>query len=172
MGPGRAPCGEFRIAWRTLTEAADQSSALFLSREIRKVLLVSCASYFESEICKAIDEFVHERSAGCPAVCAVVRDKVTSRDYFKLFEWKSSNANKFFASFGEAVRSRFEAAAKADEELKDSVRAFLTVGLDRNRLVHDNYASFTLEATPEELLERFELAYKFVESVPAHLRGT
>ena len=40
-----------------------------------------------------------------------------------------------------------KARVKAEAQLDESIRAFLEIGRERNRLVHQNYGMFTLEKT-------------------------
>ena len=56
-----------------------------------------------------------------------------------------------------------------DEELSDAIRAFLEIGNDRNRLVHQDFGSFFLEKTAEEIYSRYRSAIKFVDAVPEAL---
>jgi hypothetical protein len=53
-----------------------------------------------------------------------------------------------------------------DAELKTSIEAFLEVGRERNRLVHQDFGSFTLEKTADEIYTLYSTAMKFVEWFP------
>ena len=57
-----------------------------------------------------------------------------------------------------------------DDNLGDSVRAFLELGNQRNRLVHQNYGVFVLEKTTEEIHTLYRRAMVFVDIVPGALR--
>ena len=51
---------------------------------------------------------------------------------------------------------------KGDDQLDDSVRAFLELGGERNRLVHEDFGTFTLEKTTEEIHALYSRAMRFV----------
>ena len=59
---------------------------------------------------------------------------------------------------------------KNDNELAASIRAFLELGNDRNRLVHQDFASFPLEKTSNEIYDLFRKAMIFVDAFPTSLR--
>jgi hypothetical protein len=51
-----------------------------------------------------------------------------------------------------------------------SVRAFLELGNERNRLVHQNYATFPMEKTLDEIYALYQNAVMFVDALPSALR--
>jgi hypothetical protein len=55
-------------------------------------------------------------------------------------------------------------------ELENSIKSFMEIGSSRNRLVHQDYGSFTLEKTSDEVYASYNSALRFVESVPLALR--
>ena len=57
-----------------------------------------------------------------------------------------------------------------DEDLKSSIQAFLEIGLARNRLVHQNFGSYSLQKQSEEVYELHKTAMKFVEWFPSAIR--
>ena len=59
---------------------------------------------------------------------------------------------------------------RQSEELQLAVRAFLEVGNERNKLVHQDYASFPLEKTLDEIYDLYHRALAFVEKLPDSLR--
>jgi hypothetical protein len=50
------------------------------------------------------------------------------------------------------------------------VRAFLEVGSERNKLLHQDYATFPLEKTLEEIYAPYRSALDFVECLPLAFR--
>jgi hypothetical protein len=56
-----------------------------------------------------------------------------------------------------------------DAELKASIEAFLEVGRERNRLVHQDFGSFSMEKTSKEIYELYSAAMKFVDWFPRAL---
>ena len=51
-----------------------------------------------------------------------------------------------------------------------SVAAFLELGNERNRLVHQNYATFPMEKTLDEIYLLYRRALTFVDLLPTALR--
>lgn len=54
--------------------------------------------------------------------------------------------------------------------LGSAVRAFLEVGNERNKLVHQDYATFAMEKTLDEIYQLYRDALPFVERLPLALR--
>jgi hypothetical protein len=136
----------------------------------RKSLLLAAASYFESAICTLIMEYVKEVTGGATLVEEFVRARAVSRHYHTMFNWEGNNANQFFACFGQGFRSLMVKRVNDSDELADSVRAFLEIGNERNRLVHQDYASFPLEKTSDEIYNQYRKALVFVEDLKLALR--
>jgi hypothetical protein len=57
-----------------------------------------------------------------------------------------------------------------DDSLNEAVRAFLEIGSNRNRLIHNDFGSFFLEKTAEEVYNLYSKAMVFVEAFPLALR--
>jgi hypothetical protein len=55
---------------------------------------------------------------------------------------------------------------RRDTTFAISVKDFVQLGSLRNQLVHQNYASFTLEKTADEIWGLYESACKFIEVLP------
>jgi len=149
------------------TEISLQSAA---SDQFRKALLLATASYFEHRVCKCVMDFVRERAGGSLLVENFVRAKAISRQYHTLFDWTAPNANRFFGLFGEAFRASMSEEIRQSEEMKSAVIAFLEVGNERNKLVHQDYASFPLEKTLDEIYQLYRKALTFVENLPNAFR--
>ena len=50
--------------------------------------------------------------------------------------------------------------------LSASIYAFMGIGRDRNRLVHGNFGSFSLEKTSEDIYGAYRSAMRFVKWLP------
>ena len=135
----------------------------------RKSLLLAAASFFERRMTDTVLTFVEDTTNRNGLVSELVRNKAVSRQYHTWFEWDRSNANSFFALFGSDFRA-FMKRKVADDKLESAVRAFLELGRERNRLVHQDYGAFVLEKTTEEIHELYCQAMDFVEIVPSALR--
>ena len=136
----------------------------------RKSMLLSASSYFESRITEAVIQFCTEATGESSCLVAFIRNQGLKRKYHTLFNWDGVNANKFFALFGEDFRDQAKARIAADAALDEGVRAFLALGQDRNRLVHQDFGTFTLEKTAGEIMDLYRKALVFVDTLPTLLR--
>lgn len=136
----------------------------------RKALLLSAASLFETAILDAIQRFVAEATGGNKCVLEFVRRKGLTRQYHTLFDWDKRHAGPFFSLFGEEFKAAVDARTKTDEQFVRSVAAFLEIGRERNRVVHQNFGHVTLEKTAGEIYELYVLAAAFVAELPDLLR--
>lgn len=136
-----------------------QSVEVFLS----KTLLLSCASYFESRVTNAISDYTKKVSNADEALTSLVRTKAIERQYHTYFQWREGNrsANPFFAMFGSALKDSAKQELK-NTELSQATAAFLELGDLRNLLVHENFASYPLEKTADEIYQLYGAALRFV----------
>lgn len=162
-----AESAEITKALQTIPEVSLQVAAADC---FRKALLLAAASYFEHRICSDVLEFVRERSRGSVLVESFVRNKAIARQYHSWFEWEANNANKFFSLFGAGFKSAMSKRIRESDGLRSSILAFLEVGNERNKLVHQDYATFALEKTLEEVYQLYRIALPFVESLSTALR--
>jgi HEPN superfamily RiboL-PSP-like protein len=153
-----------------LQKTPEVSLQLVAADHFRKSLLLAAASYFEHLICDCVVKFVRERSGGSTLVESFVRNKAIARQYHTWFQWEGNNANQFFGLFGSDFKSAMGSRIREVEEMQSSVRAFLELGNERNRLVHQDYATFQMEKTLDEIYILYQSALKFVETLPAALR--
>ncbi len=136
----------------------------------RKTLVLASASYFEHRVSRCVVDFVHERSAGDALVVGIVKNKAVSRQYHTWFDWQKTNANAFFGLFGIEFKQAMEESVKESDELRNSIRAFLEIGNIRNTMVHQDFASFALDKTLDEIYVLYEQALFFVDGLPSFLR--
>ncbi len=160
---------DFEALVTYLDAGAEPSLRSTADETFRKALLLSAASYFEAQITEILITFVRERTQPATPIVEFVRNKALSRQYHTLFDWEKSNANKFFGLFGNGFSQHMQAIVKKDPALDQAVRAFLELGLERNRLVHMDYGSFTLEKTAEEIFELFGKGATFVDRLRSFL---
>jgi len=135
----------------------------------RKTILLSAASYFEKEISETVISFAKSRSANDALVVSIVKQKVISRQYHTYFNWDKSNANSFFGLFGEDFKNRMEKKVKSDLRLDASIKAFLEIGNERNKMVHQNFAEVVINKTAEEIYKLYQVALYFIEIVKLEL---
>lgn len=155
---------------KALEHDAEVSLQVAAGDHFRKVLLLAAASYFEHRVCECVLEFVRQRSSGSVLVTNFVRNKAIARQYHTWFHWSDTNANQFFSLFGTGFRSEMINRVKASEELRAGVEAFLELGNERNKLVHQDYATYSLEKTLDEIYVLYRSALSFVEQLPGSLR--
>ena len=132
----------------------------------RKALLLAAASYFEREIQDHIMVLAGKHSSS-KLIVEFVRNKAIKRQFHTYFQWDGRNANVFFSMFGEGYKSFMSGRARADHSYGESIRAFLELGNERNRLVHQDFGNFPLEKTSREIFELYKEARLFVDSVGA-----
>ena len=143
------------------------SLRLVAEDNFRKNLLLAAASYFEKAITECITRMVATHSGSRDLVLELLRNKAIERQYHTYFQWKERNANAFFGMFGEGFKLHMQAVVREDGDIESSIKAFLELGNERNRLVHQDFGSYSLEKTSEEIIEAFRSARRFVDCLPA-----
>jgi hypothetical protein len=129
--------------------------------QFSKVLLLACASYFETNITDLIFEILDINKNKPSLIYSFTLNKALSRQYHTLFNWKDSNINSFLGLFGDPFKNFVKEKIKNDSIFKKSTKDFLELGRLRNELVHNNYALFNLLLTPQEIETKFESARQF-----------
>jgi RiboL-PSP-HEPN len=137
----------------------------------RKALLLAVASFFEKRVTDEILECVRRVSNQHSLTVEFVKNKAISRQYHTFFAWDSNNANNFFGLFGEDFKKHMTKMIKEDETLTKAVKAFLELGRERNRLVHMDFGTFSLEKTSEEIFELYQSALMFIDQVTRELNN-
>ena len=127
---------------------------------------MTVASSFERRLTDTVINFTIEATSEKHLLVWLVRNKAVSRQYHTWFDWNKRNANKFFGLFGPAFRNYAKSIVNEDDDLQSSIRSFLEIGDARNRLVHQDFGSFTLEKTSEEIYSLYSSASKFVDWIP------
>ena len=143
---------------------AEISLQLTAEETFRKALLLAAASYFEREVQDRVMSLVRKHS-GSEVVVEFVRNKAIERQFHTYFQWAGHNANSFFGLFGEGYKSHMIERVKSDQSYGQAIRAFLELGNERNRLVHQDFGTFTLEKTSKEIFDLYETASRFVQSI-------
>ena len=145
-------------------DETEVSLRLIAGDAFRKNLLLAAFSHFEQEIKSCVMRIVG-KNCGSDVVMEFVRNKAVERQFHTYFQWDRTNANSFFGLFGEGFKSHMDRRVREDEEYRQAIRAFLELGNDRNRLVHQNFATFPLEKTSEEIFSHYRKARLFVNSL-------
>lgn len=152
-----------------LEKNSEWSLQVAAADHFRKALLLATASYFEDHICNSVALFVRGQ-ARSPLIEKFVRNKAIARQYHTWFAWERKNANQFFGLFGDEFKTMMDDRVQAAPELRLAIEAFLELGNERNLLVHQNYATFPMEKTLEEVYSLYQKALLFVSSLPEALK--
>ena len=110
-------------------------------------------------------QLVSTHASGRDLIVEFVRNKAVERQYHTYFNWDRGNANAFFALFGEGFKGHMERRVKQEEAYDRAIKAFLELGSERNRLVHQDFGSYVLEKTVDEIMDTFHRARPFVDSL-------
>ncbi len=153
-----------------LDSAGEISLRSTVDDNFRKSLLLCVASYFEKLLTENVADFVEEMSQKNLCTVHFVRNKAINRQYHTWFDWNAKNANAFFGLFGDEFKKYMINRVRCERRLEESIQAFLELGSDRNRLVHQDFGSFTLEKTTSDIYSLYEKAAIFIEAVPEALR--
>ena len=151
---------DFREILETIPES-ELSLQNVASENFRKSLLLSAASFFERRLVSILTDLVDKWSRSTLTLNEFVRIKAIERQYHTYFDWERSNGNPFFRLFGADFKAFMEQRCKNDEEFNDAVKAFIEIGRERNRLVHQDFGSYALEKTFEEIYGLYNRARIF-----------
>ncbi len=137
---------------------------------LRKALVLAAASYFEARVTRCVLDFVDERASGDALVLSLVKNKAVNRQFHTWFSWTEKSASQFFGLFGADFKAKMAAMVQASDRLRGAIEAFLEMGNERNKMVHQDFATFGLEKTLDEIYRLYQQAMPFVEGLPDYLR--
>lgn len=132
---------------------------------LRKSILLASASFFEKEIVDSILIYVQKISSDNKKVVSFVKNKALTRQYHTLFNWNDKNCNSFLSLFGDDFKNGFKKLIENNKDLDDAVKAFLEIGAERNRLVHQDFGQYSLEKTSKEIFELHKKATYFLNQL-------
>lgn len=141
-----------------------------LESSVPKFALLSAASWTEDQVQRILVDLFEETLPETPHKVNFVKAAGIERRYHTWFSWDKSNANKFFSMFGLEFKKYCEEQIQNDPHLTDSISAFMELGRLRNELVHQNFATFRLEKSLDEVRILFTGAAAFVSNLPRLLR--
>jgi hypothetical protein len=133
------------------------SLRVLVDSNFRKSILLASASYFERRVTDLIAEYAQSCTTDDRIIC-FLKNKALSRQYHTLL-----------GLFGEEFKKKFGAKVSGDDQLDQSIKAFLEIGQERNRLVHQNFGSYSLEKTADEIHELHLSAKNFLIHLKAEL---
>ena len=134
-----------------------------LSDNYRKILLLSCASFYESQITELIKDFVRRNSSTDTRIFEFTNNRAISRQYHKFFSWNEHNINNFLGMFGSEFKDKIAREIRNNDDLQKYVRAFLEIGRERNKMVHENFLEYKLDKTFQEIINLHNDAIKLIE---------
>jgi len=148
-------------------EHQDLSFKSFVEPHLTKTFLFSCASYYESQIQKIIENFLGSITKDERLICFAV-NKGIKRQYHTYFDWDSKNGNppeninNFLGLFGREFKDKISTEIKNNEKYFNGMMAFLLIGNLRNKMAHNNFLEYALPKTFEEIMEMNEQADLFL----------
>ncbi|MFD7473475.1 HEPN domain-containing protein [Streptomyces sp. NPDC059837] len=160
---------DHRSVLEYLSDQQQASHQATLQTTLPKVLLLAAASEFEDRVCQALKNHIVENTLDLKIV-ELVDQSAIRRKYHTLFDWDANNAGKFWSLFGSEFKAGMKKYCREDAELTRHISAFMELGSLRNNMVHNNYASFVLEKTLDEVYELYELGDSFVKQIPELLK--
>lgn len=135
-----------------------------------KTLLLAAASHFEDRMKRNMKDFVMEITDDDHPLVFLIENKAIERQYHTWFDWKSRNANTFLKMFGPHFKNYADSLIKKDGDLRESISAFMEIGGERNKLVHQNFADFQMNKTSSEVYNLYKSAKRFVDWFPNAIR--
>lgn len=154
-----------------LNKEKEISALVTVQSNAAKLLLLGAASEFEVTLCDTVRTYVQEASNSNEHISSFVEAKGISRQYHTWFQWESNNANSFFKMFGSSFTDKMKKKVEEDQNLKNSIKSFLTIGQTRNLLVHKNFTTYNLDHTAEDVYKLYIDAKKFVSGFGLFLRS-
>jgi membrane-bound lytic murein transglycosylase len=161
--------GKYEELLTHLLDNEEASLHIWAHENFRKVLVLIMANHLENEIRTILQEFSEQKS-GSELVSSFIQ-KSMERQYHTYFDWEKSNANKFFAFFGDAFQQEAKKDVLADDKLAEGIKVFLEIGNTRNTLIHERFHVADIgNKTAKEFYEAFKKAMVFVEYLKMKLK--
>lgn len=148
-----------------LMEKDEVSYATYIDDVYKKTLLLSAASFFENEISTTLVKFAHRAGKNDIRLEHLIQNKVIQRQYHTFFNWDAKNTNQFWGMFGNEQKENARLKIDSNELLKEAEQAFITLGKQRNLLVHVNFAEQVINDTLDDLYKNYKKACGFIEFI-------
>jgi len=146
-----------------LEENKELSFLTLIDEEFRRTLVLAIASSFEDVMQITVQDFVKSKSAGSLEILSLINIRFIKRQYHSWFDWEKRNVNKFWSFFGDEFKSLRLADLSANAGLSDSMRDFIELGELRNRIVHQNFALFSVDLSVEDIYKKYLSASDFID---------
>lgn len=132
-----------------------------------KLFAVAGANFFEKIVCDFITECFSSNNI---MVSSFLSNQALARRYHVMFDWKESNANKFYSLFGKNFCDHMKSKLNADSNMKLNEKKFMALGQSRNKIVHEGISTFNLGKTASEVYSEFEKSLDFIVFVFEQLK--
>ncbi len=147
------------ISIKALVEGSPSDIVAFEAIAAKSMLLAT-ASYFEKAVCEIIKNYA--KSVWDSMVLISFLDKqALYGKYHSLFDWNSSNINKFIKLFGNEFYQFIEPSLTEDH-VKAAIKEFMLLGRLRNDLVHNNFSEYPMQFTSKEIKTKFNIAFPLI----------
>lgn len=148
-----------------LVKQGEISQSIQVNEHYRKILLLSCASYYEKQITQIIKDFVMLKTED-DRIISFVNNKAITRQYHTYFQWdQTNNINQFLGLFGAEFKKTISKEIKSSDELSKQISSFLEIGAERNKMVHQNFLEYQLEKTFDEIVKLHKEALNFINYI-------
>jgi hypothetical protein len=151
---------DFNELYEYLRDNNQISFVSFIDENIKKTLILASASYFEKHIIEEIIEYSKKTKTPSSIIEFIWRKGLT-RQYHTLFDWDSNNVNRFFRFFGNDFFKFISSELKNNPDFEESILAFLEIGRERNRMVHDDFGTYNIQKTAAEIINLHQKASNF-----------
>lgn len=148
--------------------------AAFVDEQYKKALLLAAVSRFEQKITEAIELLLQDELVNGHPLAVLVYNAAIDRKFYSWFSWKEDNekgVNMFFGLFGREFGVYARNRISADFTLRQSAGSFIRLGNLRNKLVHQDFADYSMNETVEEIYRWYQESIEFVDWVPEVLRS-
>ena len=108
-----------------LVKQGEISQSIQVNEHYRKILLLSCASYYEKQITQIIKDYVMLKTED-ERIISFVNNKAINRQYHTYFQWdQTNNINQFLGLFGAEFKKTISEEIKSSDELSKQISSFL-----------------------------------------------
>lgn len=148
-----------------LVKQGEISQSIQVNEHYRKILLLSCASYYERQITQIIKDFIVLKTED-DRIISFVNNKAINRQYHTYFQWEqTNNINHFLGLFGTEFKKVISEEIKSSDELSKQISSFLEIGAERNKMIHQNFLEYQLEKTFDEIVILHNDALEFINYI-------
>lgn len=153
---------EYQGLYDFLMSQGKVSESIEVNNHYRKILLLSCASFYETQITNLIQDFIKIHSTD-NRVFEFLNNKAIQRQYHTYFNWKENNINTFLGLFGVEFKTKISSEIKNSDKLQQYVRSFIAIDNERNKMVHEYFLEYQLDKTFDEIVDLHNNAFKLLE---------